>query len=99
MGTHDRSDDGGRRVSATDAAKNFGRLVDQVREARATYIVERGGTPVARISPITRRPFTMAEFKVLLGSAPRMDDEYVAAVERGAAAHNRPRKRRSPWGR
>jgi hypothetical protein len=32
-------------VSATDAAKNFGRLVNRVREERATYIVERGGTP------------------------------------------------------
>ena len=38
-------------VSATEAAKNFGRLIDRVRETRATYVVERGGTPVATVSP------------------------------------------------
>jgi len=86
-------------VSATDAAKNFGRLVDRVREERATYVVERGGTPVARIGPVERARFTMADFKALAGSLPRAGDTYLKAVERAAARHNRPRARRNPWAR
>ncbi|MBI3048039.1 MAG: type II toxin-antitoxin system Phd/YefM family antitoxin [Acidobacteria bacterium] len=86
-------------VSATDAAKNFGRLVDRVREERATYIIERGGTPVARIGPVEQRPFTVGDFKALIGSAPRVDEEYLEAVEAAISRHNRPRVRRNPWGR
>ena len=36
-------------IAATDAAKNFGHLVDRVRETRATYVIERHGRPVAQI--------------------------------------------------
>ena len=87
------------RVSATEAAKNFGRLVDRVREERLTYVIERGGTPVAQIAPVDRASFTMADFKALTGSLPRVDDEYLRAVERAAARRNRPRVRRNPWAR
>ena len=87
------------RVSATEAAKNFGRLVDRVREERATYVVERGGKAVARITPVERETFTMADFKTLMTTVPRIDDEYLKATERAAAAHNRPRKRKNPWAR
>ena len=38
-------------VTATEAAKNFGSIIDRVREDRAVYVVERGGTPVAEIGP------------------------------------------------
>jgi antitoxin (DNA-binding transcriptional repressor) of toxin-antitoxin stability system len=86
-------------VSATEAAKNFGRLVDRVREERVTYLVERGGTPVARIAPVARASCTMGAFKALAARLPRADDEYLTAVEGAIARHNRPRVRRSPWGR
>jgi prevent-host-death family protein len=58
-----RKSTSGARVSATEAAKNFGWLVDRVREEQATYVVERGGTPVARIAPVERPSFTMGDFK------------------------------------
>jgi antitoxin (DNA-binding transcriptional repressor) of toxin-antitoxin stability system len=86
------------RVSATEAAKNFGRLVDRVREDRVTYDVERGGKPVARIAPIDR-VFTMADFKALARALPSGDGAYLKAVARASARHNRPRVRRNPWGR
>lgn len=89
----------GSRVSATEAAKNFGRLVDRVREERATYIVERAGKAVARIAPIDRAPFTVADFKALIAALPHADEEYLKAAERAAAEHNRPRVRRNPWAR
>jgi antitoxin (DNA-binding transcriptional repressor) of toxin-antitoxin stability system len=87
------------RVSATEAAKNFGRIVDRVRETRATYVVERGGTPAARIAPVERGPFTMSDFKDLVSRLPRADAAYLDSVARASAAHNKPRVRRNPWGR
>src|SRR5262245_16835443 len=91
--------DGGFRVSATEAAKNFGRLVDRVREEHTTYIVERGGKPVAHIGPAAGQSFSMADFKALVRRLPSSTSKYLDAVERAAARHNRPRIRRNPWGR
>ena len=89
----------GFRISATEAAKNFGRLVDRVREEHATYIVERGGKPVAQIGPAAGQSFSMADFKALVRRLPSGGSEYLDVVERVAARHNRPRVRRNPWGR
>jgi prevent-host-death family protein len=86
-------------VSATEAAKNFGRLVDRVREERAVYVVERGGTPVARIGPVGRASFTMGDLRALVASLPPADEAYLQAVARASARHNRPRARRNPWPR
>ena len=87
------------RVPATEAAKNFGRLVDRVREERATFVIERGGMAVAQIAPVARAPFTMADFKALVGDVAPVDDAYLRAVERAIDQHNRPRARRNPWAR
>jgi antitoxin (DNA-binding transcriptional repressor) of toxin-antitoxin stability system len=86
-------------VSATEAAKTFGRLVERVREERATYVIERGGKPVARIGPADRVRFTMEDFKSLVASLPRAGDEYLGLVEHAVARHNRTRVRRNPWER
>jgi antitoxin (DNA-binding transcriptional repressor) of toxin-antitoxin stability system len=86
-------------VSATEAAKNFGRLVDRVRDSRVTYVVERGGSPVAQIGPVDQAAFTMAGFKALVESAPSLDEKYLTEVEEAVTRHNRPRARRNPWAR
>jgi antitoxin (DNA-binding transcriptional repressor) of toxin-antitoxin stability system len=87
-------------VPATEAAKNFGRLIDRVRETRTTYIVERGGRPVASIAPMERDVFTMRDLKALVAHADRRASaDYLDAVERASARRNRPRVRRNPWGR
>ena len=86
-------------VSATEAAKNLGRIVDRVREERATYVIERGGKPVARITPVDRAAFTIADFKALIAALPRADEAYLKATERASAVRNRPRVRRNPWAR
>ena len=88
-----------RTVSATAAAKSFGRLVDHVRETQATYVVERGGVPVARISPIARRRATIHDLRALLSGGGRAGEDYLRAVEDAVARHTRPRVRRNPWGR
>jgi hypothetical protein len=87
------------RIAATQAAKTFGRLVDRVREERATYIVERGGVAVARIGPAEAPPCTLRDFKAFMHGRRRLDDEYVRGVETAIARHNRPRVRRNPWAR
>jgi len=87
------------RIAATDAAKNFGHLVSRVREEGATYVIERGGKPVARIGPVGVTGSTMATVKALVEAGPRVDDAYLRAVERALRAHNTPRVRRNPWER
>ena len=89
----------GARIAATDAAKNFGHLVSRVREEGATYVVERGGTPVARISPVGVTGSTMAVLKALVAARPQADAAYVREVERAVRRHNTPRVRRNPWAR
>jgi antitoxin (DNA-binding transcriptional repressor) of toxin-antitoxin stability system len=93
--------DGGqrRRVSATEAAKNFGGIVDRVREDRTIYLVERAGTPVAEIRPTTGRPATVADLVALLRDRPHpLDRAFGRAVEDGVKTLNRRERPRDPWG-
>jgi antitoxin (DNA-binding transcriptional repressor) of toxin-antitoxin stability system len=85
-------------VSATHAAKTFGRLVDRVREEQATYTVERGGVPVARIAPIAARIATIGDLKALLGDH-TVSEQFRRTVESAVKRHNTPRRRRNPWAR
>jgi prevent-host-death family protein len=41
-----------RRVSATEAARKFSDLLDQVERDDETFVIERRGRPVASISPV-----------------------------------------------
>ena len=84
-------------VSATEAAKSFGALVDRVREQRHSYVIERGGTPVAQIGPVNTRRFTVRDFVELLESTPHPGDEYLEAVERGIAEMNREEVPENRW--
>lgn len=85
-------------VSATEAAKNFGRIVDAVREARVEYVVERGGVPVARIAPASDRTCSGRDLVDLMRAAAGPDEAFRRAVESGRARLNRPAVPKSPWG-
>ena len=87
------------RIAATLAAKNFGRLVNRVREEGATYVIERGGTPVAQIGPVEPRVTTMADFRKFIANLPPVDEEYLRAVEEAVAMFNEPRVPDNPWER
>jgi antitoxin (DNA-binding transcriptional repressor) of toxin-antitoxin stability system len=89
----------GARIAATEAAKNFGQLVSRVREEGATYVIERGGKPVARIGPAGVTGSTMAALKALVAARPPVDQAYLRAVERAVRKHNAPRVRQNPWER
>jgi prevent-host-death family protein len=86
-------------VSATVAAKTFGRLVDRVREQQSTCVVERSGTPVARIVPIAATSCTVADLVDVLRSRERLDAEYLDEVAWGQDAWNQPAVPDDRWGR
>jgi len=86
-----------RTVSATYAAKSFGRLVDMVRTERARYVVERGGKAVAEIVPVSASMCTVADLVDLLADRGRLGEVYLREVEAGVAALNRPALPGDPW--
>ena len=90
----------GRRViSATDAAKNFGGLVDRVRSERAEYVVERGGAAAVRIIPADARRCSIAEFVALLRSHAGPGDAYLKAVDAGIRSSNKTAVPENRWER
>lgn len=87
-------------IAATDAAKNFGGLVDRVREEGATYLIERHGRPVAQIGPVAaEKPRTLRGLVEFMRTAPKLDEETLRYVEEGIAASNRPEVPPNPWER
>jgi prevent-host-death family protein len=87
-------------VAATNAAKNFGRLVDRVREEGATYIIERHGRPIARIGPVeVEEPKTLHGLAEFLRTAATLDEETLRYIEEGIAMLNRPEVPDNPWAR
>lgn len=86
-----------RTISASEAAKNFGALVDRVREERAAYVVERSGVPVVRVVPVERERATVADLVAVLRAAPSPDPAFLDEVERGVAFLNKPAVPRDPW--
>ena len=86
-----------RTVSASYAAKNFGALVDAVREAGATYVVERSGQPVVHVVPAPVKRATLADLADLYREPARLSEQYLREVERGAARLNRPSIPTDPW--
>ena len=87
-------------IAATDAAKNFGRLVDRVRETGATYVVERHGRPIAQIGPVAApRTRTLRDLARIARTIPRLDEEALRYIEQGVDRLNRPEVPANPWAR
>jgi antitoxin (DNA-binding transcriptional repressor) of toxin-antitoxin stability system len=89
-----------KRIPATTAAKNFGTLVDRVRDHGTTFIIERHGRAVAQIGPVQAgRSTTVREFAEYMRTAPRIDEQVLRYIEEGIAAINRPAVPVNPWQR
>jgi len=69
------------KISAAEAARKFSDLVNRVFYKGETFVVERGGAPVCKISPAAPVRFTGAEFVRLLSKLPRPDHEYFDLIE------------------
>jgi antitoxin (DNA-binding transcriptional repressor) of toxin-antitoxin stability system len=86
-----------RRVSSTEASRNFSEILNLVRYRGESFLVERGGEPICEIRPVAPPPFAGADVVALLRSLPPVDDGYLAEVE--AIARNQPLLPESPWER
>lgn len=94
---YDTRGTGRRAVSATDAARNFGRIVDQVRETQVEFIVERGGVGVVKIAPVASQTFRGGDLVQLMKAVSGADEGLAREVEGGRARTNRPAVPRDPW--
>ena len=87
-------------IAATTAAKNFGTLVDRVRDHGTTFLIERHGRPVAQIGPVDAAPkATLRGLAAYLKAAPKLDEATLRFVEDGIDAMNRPAIPDNPWER
>lgn len=87
-------------IAATDAVKNFGELIDRVREEGITYVIERHGRPVAQIGPVeTEKPKTLRNLVEAIQAAPKLDEEVLKYIEEGIALYNKPEVPKNPWER
>jgi antitoxin (DNA-binding transcriptional repressor) of toxin-antitoxin stability system len=68
-------------VSATEAARSLSEIMNRVHYQNETFVVERGGKPICEILPARPPRFSGRELARLLGSLPKPDEGYVAAVE------------------
>lgn len=66
-----------KRISATQAVRDFSEVLNTIKFKRVHYIIERGGKPVASMNPIDEEKEikTLGELKVLLQKLPRLDEE------------------------
>jgi len=87
-------------IAATDAAKNFGELVDRVREEGVTYVIERHGRPVAQIGPAeTDERKTLGGLVAYLKTAPKLDEDVLSFIEKGIVIYNKPEVPKNRWAR
>jgi antitoxin (DNA-binding transcriptional repressor) of toxin-antitoxin stability system len=72
---------GVRRISATEAARNFSDLINRVGYSGERYIIERGGRAMCELSPVAESRFTGADFLALLSTLARPCDEFLSALD------------------
>lgn len=85
-----------RRISATEAAREFSDIINRVRYRGDEFIVERGGEPVCRISPVAPTHATLADLIEVLKKFPP-DEEFADDLE--DIIKNQPPIPKSPWER
>ena len=85
-------------ISSREAASKFSDLVKQIQETGDAFIVEEGGQEVCAITPIDGgRRRTLAEFAEFFRKSPRVDEQYLAAVEEHVNRINHPKAPESRW--
>lgn len=72
-------------ISVTDAVRNFSDLINRIRYQRKSYLLTRGGTIVAQLTPALE-PLTGARLATLWENRPRLDPDDAAAWEADLAA-------------
>jgi len=84
-------------ISATRAARTFSHLLNRVHYRRETFVIERGGQPVCRLTPAGPAICTVAELVKHLRTGPRPDSGYWDTI--AAITRRQPKLPKSPWRR
>jgi antitoxin (DNA-binding transcriptional repressor) of toxin-antitoxin stability system len=84
-------------ITATAVVRSFSEILNRVRYRGESFVVERGGEPVCRITPAGAAGFSLGELAQLLRDAPRPDDAYLSTVQKLAV--KQPRLPKAPWPR
>lgn len=85
-------------VSATDAARGFGDLLARVRYRRESFLIRRGKTVVARLSPIESPGISGADAAKAWSRMPRLGAREAEALERDLRRGRKVIKRpKDPW--
>ncbi len=83
------------RISATELARSLGDVLARVRYRGDSYLVERNGDPVARLTPVPEgSPTTLREAFAAWRAAGGPDPEFADALERVNDADRPPE---DPW--
>ncbi|MFH1954286.1 MAG: hypothetical protein ABIL06_22050 [Pseudomonadota bacterium] len=66
-----------KRITATQAVRDFSEVLNTIKFKSVHYIIERGGKPVASMKPIDDKKdsVTLGDLKALLKKLPRLDEE------------------------
>ncbi len=66
-----------KRISATQAVRDFSEVLNTIKFKGVHYIIERGGKPIASMKAIDQKPdpMTLDELKTVLNKLPRLEEE------------------------
>ena len=66
-----------KRISATQAVRDFSEVLNTIKFKGVHYIIERGGKPIASMKSIDEKidPMTLGQLKVLLKKLPKLEEE------------------------
>jgi antitoxin (DNA-binding transcriptional repressor) of toxin-antitoxin stability system len=73
-------------ITATEAARNFSKLLDDIEHGRRRYTVTRGGKAVASVGPAGPNSVTVRDLLDRLRGAPRPDDRFGEDLRRARRA-------------
>jgi hypothetical protein len=79
------------RISATDLARKAGEILGKIRFRHDTFVIERNGEPVARLSPLPFSGGTLAEGLRAWREAGESDVTFADDLERVNRADRSPR--------
>jgi antitoxin (DNA-binding transcriptional repressor) of toxin-antitoxin stability system len=84
------------RITATDLARKLGDVLGKIRYLGDTFVIEKNGDPVARMTPLaTESPATLREAVAAWCQAGDPDPDFAEDLERVGSTDRPPE---DPWG-
>ena len=85
-----------RRISATELVRALGDVLNRIRYRGDSFVIERNGDPVARMTPVAEAPVgTLGEAISAWNHAGESDLDFADVLEQVSAADTPPE---TPWG-